>query len=216
MSRLNERLLETMVDYARRSEPPPPGYSIVEPLRQRLRWLDASARRRLAELPFLLIDVQLTDAFLWQQLLQKTPDKNKQKSRNLANSPQSVAIARGATVMAWHFVHAYPEDAQLHLGASERVVELLRGADPMDLENAAVQVSQTCRPRWSDRPSVWMYLLTEDERRSTSPRDVTVYALQLLGAEATTTTSPKSRANTAAPRTRRTKASAPRSEQGQH
>jgi hypothetical protein len=187
MSRLNEKMIETMVDLARRPEPPPSSYSIVEPLRQRLRSLDAAARRRLAELPFLLVDLQLTDAILWQRLLQKASDKKKHRKRPSADAIQSLALARGATVLAWHIVHSHPDGALLHLGASDEVLELLRAADPLDLEQAAIQVSHYCRPRWSDRPSAWMYLLMQDERLNGSPRDVTVYALQLLGADATTT-----------------------------
>jgi hypothetical protein len=183
MSRLNEKMIETMVNFARRPGTPPPAYSIVTPLRERLRQLDACARRRLAELPFLLIDLRFTDELTWGRLLQSPTSSLDRKPRRTADEVRAIALARGVTVLAWHIVHSQPESASLHLGISEAVAMELRRADLLNLDHAAIRIAGACRPRWPDRPSAWLYLMKHAEHASDSMRNETVYALQLLGAD---------------------------------
>jgi hypothetical protein len=187
MSRLNERLIETMVDYARRPEPPPPSYSIVTPLRATLRFLDAHSRRRLADLPFLLVDLKFGDEYTWTRLL-RTPAAPRSTPRSppgrrSAADVRALALARGVTVFAWHIVQGQPEDAAIHLGVTEPVAALLRGADLLDLDRAAIRVADQCGPRWSDRPAAWQYLLKHAAQPTASATQQTVYALQLLGGD---------------------------------
>jgi hypothetical protein len=171
------------VDLARRPEAPPTRYSVVTPLREPLRQLEASARRRLADLPFLLVDLQLGDERTWETLLRSPPASPTRNRRAPGEDARSFALARGVTVVAWHLVQMQPEHASLYLGISSRVAEMLRGANLLDLDSAASRVTGLLRPRWCDRPSVWMYLLRNANGARGSTRDETVYALQLAGAD---------------------------------
>lgn len=183
MSRLNETMIEILVDLARRPEPPPVGYSIVNPLRPRLRFFDAPSRRRLAELPFLLVDLSLTDDAIWDKALQPVRHRRERPRRRSTDEARSMVLSRGVTLLAWHVVHANVCDAAVHFGMSQAVADRLRKADVLELDAAAIRLAPLCRPRWSDRPSAWSYLLTRSDAEPSPTRDETVYGLQLLGSE---------------------------------
>lgn len=183
MSRLNETMIEVLVDLARRPEPPPVGYSIVNPLRQRLRFFDAPSRRRLAELPFLLVDLSLTDDVIWDKALHPARHVVERSRRRSADEARSMMLARGVTLLAWHVVHSNMGVAAVHFGMSQGVADRLRKADVLELDAAAIRLAPLCRPRWSDRPSAWLYLLTRSDAEPSPMRDETVYGLQLLGSE---------------------------------
>lgn len=182
ISRLNEMTIEILVDLARRPEAPPVGYSIVTPVRERLRRLDAQSRRRLAEFPILLADLCLTDEMIWAQALRPARSTFESRRRSPHES-QSVALARGVTLLTWHVAHSNTSDGAVHFGMSHGVADLLRRADVLELDNAATRLAHHCRPRWHDRPSVWLYLLTRSDTAPAPTRDQTVYALQLLGSD---------------------------------
>jgi hypothetical protein len=182
MSRLNEMMLEILVDLARRPEVPPVAYSIVTPLRDRLRRLDAESRRRVAVLPFLLVDLCLTEEGLWETALH--PRRHSvERRRRCPEDSRAVALSRGVTLLAWHVVQSNAGGAAVHFGISPGVAALLRTADVLDLDTAAARVAPHCRPRWSDRPSAWLYLLTRSNAEPSPMRDQTVYGLQLIGSD---------------------------------
>jgi hypothetical protein len=183
MSRLNEMMIEILVDLARRPQAPPIGYSIVNPLRQRLRMIDAPSRRRLAELPFLLVDLSLTDDAIWDKALHPVRHGVERPRRRSADEARSMVLARGVTLLAWHVVNANMGGAAVHFGMSQGVADLLRKADVLELDSAGTRLAPHCRPRWSDRPSAWSYLLTRSHAELSPMRDETVYGLQLLGSE---------------------------------
>jgi hypothetical protein len=183
MCRLNEMMIEILVDLARRSDAPPVGYSIVNPLRPRLRFFDAPSRRRLAELPFLLVDLALTDDAIWDEALRPVRPRVERSRRRSADEARSIALARGVTLLAWHVVHSNMGGAALHFGMSQGVADRLRRADVLELDAAATRLAPLCRPRWGDRPSAWSYLITRSDAEPSAMRDETVYGLQLLGSE---------------------------------
>jgi len=183
MCRLNEMMVEILVDLARRTEPPPVGYTIVNPLRQRLRHFDAPSRRRLTELPFLLVDLSLADDVIWEKALHPVRNVVDRPRRRSADEARSITMARGVTLLAWHVVHSNMGGAAIQFGMSQGVSELLLKADVLELDSAATRLAPLCRPRWSDRPSAWLYLLTRSDAGPTVTRDETVYGLQLLGSE---------------------------------
>jgi hypothetical protein len=197
MSRLNEMMIEMLVDLARRPEAPPSGYSIVNPLREGLRGFDGVSRRRLAELPFLLVDLCLTDELIWEKALRPACHGVGRPRRRSADESRSIALARGVTLLAWHVAHSNSGSAAVHFGMSHGVAEMLRGADVLELDAAVLTLAPHCRPRWSDRPSAWLYLLTRSDSEQSPMRDETVYGLQLLGSDLLATVSAE-RARTSA------------------
>lgn len=199
ISRLNEMMIEILVDLARRPDAPPGGYSIVAPLRAHFRSLDAPARRRLADLPFLLVDLRLADATIWASALRAAQRGVERRRRRTTHEECTVALARGTTLLAWHVVHSNAVGAAVHLGMSERVVELLRTADVLGLDAAAASLAPHCRPRWSDRPSAWAYLIAKSGSEASPGRDQTVYGLQLLGADLLTAPVSRGRDRRSAP-----------------
>jgi hypothetical protein len=183
MSRLNEVMIETMVSLARRTEAPPMPFAIITPLRGIFRQIDASSRRRLAELPFLLIDLNFGDDEHWERLLQSRTISSGKEGRRPTRRVISISLARSVIVLAWHVAQSQPERALVHFGLSEKTVHLFNTVDLLHLDRAATHACQFARPRWADRPSAWMYLLRQIQSENASPRGETIYGIQLLGAD---------------------------------
>jgi hypothetical protein len=131
---------------------------LVSLLRADWRRMDASAQRRVAACPYLLLDAGFAQPQRWER--DPCPGVMDAAShRGYFNGRDGVALVRRTLVLAWHLSRANRVTGRVILGMSAQSAERIASARLADLETLAEQAPGWIVPRWEAQPSVWRQLI---------------------------------------------------------
>lgn len=182
---INERCIDLLVQLAARPATESPPVALVQGIRAELRTLDPAARRRAAQCPFLLVDLEFRDPEWWQHA-KRHACTHATSSQRRGNLPRKVALplARATLVLAWHTVRSDPEASRVSLGLAPRVTQAISLLSLDEIDRLAERQFHRLRPRWHDRPGAWRALLRAARGTEESAiRDFRLHGIQLLGSE---------------------------------
>ncbi len=180
VQRVNQRCIEMLTQAARmaRLEMSP----LVRELREVLLQMTPETRARAARRTFLLVDMELGNGDLWRRF-KSHPARVEPALKGRGTFPRAAAVqlARDTLILAWYGVRADCHGAKLLLGMSTVVADIVASLSLADINRIAERQFRYVRPRWEDRPDLWLKLLsasqTPDIRRA---RDVNLRGLQLI------------------------------------
>jgi hypothetical protein len=180
VQRVNQRCIEMLMQTARVARPEMS--PLVTELREVLLQMTPERRVRAARRTFLLVDMELGNTDLWRRF-KNHPVRVEPALRGRGTFPRAAAIqlARDTLILAWYGVRADCQGARLLLGLSAAVSDIIASLSLTDINRIAERQFPYVRPRWEDRPDLWLNLLsasqTPDIRRA---RDVNLRGLQLI------------------------------------
>jgi hypothetical protein len=181
---LNERCLELLVNVAR-NDRQRTSLAIVNQDRDLWRSLNATARKRAARTPFLLVDVRFQDAEWWR--LAKNPRPSSRSRLTLCeafNGKTAGELMRETLMLAWSTVAFERGCASILFGMTPAVTGTIAELGPQDVERIAARHSRNLRPRWEDFPVFWGKLLAAardgDEE---ALHEIHLHGTQLIGSE---------------------------------
>jgi hypothetical protein len=180
VERVNQRCIEGLTQAARLARPDMS--SLVTELREVLLQMTPETRARAARRTFLLVDMELGNAGLWRRF-KSHPARVEFALNGRGTFPRAAAIqlARAILILAWYGVRADRYGANLLLGMSAAVSDIIAGLSLADIDRIAERQFCCVRPRWEDRPDLWLKLLSAsqipDIRRA---RDINLRGLQLI------------------------------------
>jgi hypothetical protein len=158
---LNEMSLALLAEQAAVRSPQPGGLRPVADVWQRL---DATARRRAAACPYLLLDAGFANPRPWQALGGGQPKGQIAEAREMAYTgffsvPGALDVARLILTYAWHLARTEPAAARLLLGMPAPCANTLAHCTLRQMYELAGRQLEWLKPRWSGRPAVWLELL---------------------------------------------------------
>lgn len=146
--------------------------------------LDASARRRAAGCPYLLLDAGLADPERWRGHAGHVGEATRPSGPPFFTVPGTVDVLRLALTYAWHLARTQLAAARLLLGTPAACATLIGGCTLRQIHGLAERHAEWLRPRWPARPQVWRGLLLA--AGSNEPRQLEqahMHGLTLLAAE---------------------------------
>lgn len=154
---LNERCLELLTQSARADRQ---SLAFVHQSRGLWNGLNATARKRAAQTPFLLMDVHFQEIQWWRgaqsaralqrpSLILETVFKGK----------LAAELMRETLMLAWNTVTMDRRIACLLFGMAPAVSRVIAEFGPQDVERIAARYRSHLRPRWHDFPTYWNNLL---------------------------------------------------------
>jgi len=181
---LNDRCLELLVQLAR-TERTRLNLAIVNQHRSLWRSLSASARRRAALTPYLLVDVHFQDVDWWRWA--KAPRAGGRRgviSQPAFSGKVAAELMRETLMLAWSTVVLDRGTAGVLLGMTPGVSEIIAALGPQDVERTIARHNRHLRPRWEDFPAFWGRLLEAAQKGDEEALlEVRLYGLQLIGSE---------------------------------
>jgi hypothetical protein len=163
VAEINQQMLACLRQMAL-DEPPDNASSaprLVTLLRADWRRLDASAQRRVAACPYLLLDAGFAQPQHWEHWEQApcagVMDASSQ--RGYFSGRDGVALVRRTLVLAWHLARANRVSGRVILGMSALSAERIAAARLADLEALAELGPGWIVPRWEAQPPVWRQLI---------------------------------------------------------
>jgi hypothetical protein len=130
----------------------------VSSLRPQWRRLDASAQRRLASCPYLLLDGGFSQPGRWDRMLSGAIMDS--ATRGIYFSDRSgVALIRRMLVLAWHLARSNRMMAGVILGMNAASAQRIAVTRLRDLEALAEVAPAWIAPRWEQQPIVWQQLI---------------------------------------------------------
>lgn len=199
VQRVNQRCVEMLTQAARMARPEMS--PLVTELREVLLQMTPETRVRAARRTFLLVDMELGNTDLWRRF-KNHPARVEPTVKGRGTFPRAAAIqlARDTLILAWYGVRADCHGATLLLGLSAAVSDIIVSLSLTDINRIAERQFRFVRPRWEDRPDLWLNLLsasqTSDIRRA---RDVDLRGLQLIVGAIVTPTSDRHHSSTVTP-----------------
>jgi hypothetical protein len=180
---VNEKCVEMLVHAARND--PRSSFAFVVELRDLLRTLDPTVRRRIAQRAFLLVDMEFGDVAWWVA------------ARSLGSRPlrapawrgsfprrSAIPLARMTLMLAWHSLRADLGTACILLGMTQPVCDVVSALRFDEIDRIAEKGFRYVRPRWDDRTDVWRRLLLAAQANDDALMgEVNVHSLQLLTGE---------------------------------
>lgn len=143
-----------------------------------------SARDRLAQCPFLLVNAGFHDATRWriaQRALNDAPVSDEEAEVGFRS--KRIKLARLTLLTAWNVIRLNPQAADLILGASE-CTEVIAACSFTELEELAERHFDWITPRWEHRPENWYRLISLAQvPRCDSLTSVGLRGLFLFGGE---------------------------------
>ena len=180
---VNELCIEVLCNLAH-DDTSAPSIPLVEHLRDALRSLDAQARRRAAQCPVLLVDVEFRSTDWWQYV-RRHPNTRRiaESSPSLPRKP-AIQLMRAALTLAWHTARFERETASLILGMSPAVADVVGAHNLREIDQLSQAYPHRVRPRWADRIVTWRALLLAAQGTGATWRDLQIHTIQLAGGEA--------------------------------
>lgn len=181
---LNERCLELLAQVAR-TDRQQVSLAIVNQHRGLWRGLSATARKRAARTPFLLVDVHFQDADWWRSAKDHRAGR---RSKMVLHSAFTGKIAgelmRETLMLAWSTVAFERRAASILFGMTPAVGSIIVELGPQDVERIAARHSRYLQPRWEDFPAFWGKLLAAardgDEEEL---HEIYLHGMQLIGSD---------------------------------
>lgn len=180
VQRVNQRCIEGLIQAARMARPDMA--PLVTELREVLLRMTPETRARAARRTFLLVDMELGNRDLWRRFKShRARIQFAVKGHGTFPRAAAIQLARAILILAWYGVRTDRYGANLLLGMSTAVSDIIAGLSLADIDRIAERQFCYVRPRWEDRPDLWLRLLsasqTPDIRRA---RDINLRGLQLI------------------------------------
>lgn len=181
---LNERCMELLSKVAA-SDACAAALPIVAENRDLWSRLECEPRRIAARLPFVVLDVHFADQGWWQRVTSSCSEQRASEARCKLLPPEASEQLMHETVMfAWQTARWDRTVAQMVLGMSRSVAELISSLTPRQILAIATRESQSIGVRWANDPRFWRDLLLaaqtgNDERLA----DVQLHAKLLFCSE---------------------------------
>jgi hypothetical protein len=122
--------------------------------------LDASARRRAAGCPYLLLDAGFADPSRWRPLpAPQVGDVGHGAYASFFTVPAATELARLVFIYAWHLACSQGSAARLLLGMPAASALLIRHYTLRQIQTLAESRTEWLKPRWPARVQVWRELL---------------------------------------------------------
>ena len=155
---LNHRVIELMAQTARRNRNS--ALSLISTLQPELRESTPASRAQAADRPFLLLDLEFSNASWWQTVVRDPNRRIRRESRQPAFLRSAALPLTRATLTAiWRAVCTDARSARILLGLDESVARLFVDLSVTALDPIANHVHSQLRPRWADHPEFWRALL---------------------------------------------------------
>lgn len=148
-----------------------------------LRRLDQNARRRMATLPVLMLDVHFGDEGWWSGVIAK-PTMQSDPVGHTKRFPRrhAVELLRQCLVLAWTTVRVDSRAARLLFGMSTGVARLVADLNLQDIDRVTARFSHELSLRWESRPEYWRRLLfAAIENNEKNMHQLHLYTIQLIG-----------------------------------
>lgn len=163
---INESALTLLTEIARDAAADPGDFTLAYRARQLLRQTSPAERTQLARIPALLVDVEFRRADWWKSTATHcTPTRtrihtaNPMGTRDLHHRRRLRTLARAALAYVWDVVQQDRPGAQIVVGTSTAVMDVIASVGPQHMQRIADQALWDLRPRWHDCPSIWEHLL---------------------------------------------------------
>ena len=176
---INAECLDLLMQLSRESGPAVSDF--IAQLRPALRRVKASPRQIAARARLLLVDLEFANADWWRAVAALPGHHRRAAPSWLTPLPKGRAIklARATLMLAWHLCHADAIAAEILMGLSKPVIEVLSRLDLQHIDVIGERQFTHLRPRWEERPSIWLELLANDVSEAEATRAFTLRALQL-------------------------------------
>jgi hypothetical protein len=182
---LNRRLLELLVATAA-GQATGLVTPVVSDLRSHWQQLSTAALQRLANCPYLLLDLTVTELTLESSAAGRIREPALLAGRTAgADSPGPLRELRWrALLTAWHFAHTNPLAARISLGMTSADCTVLASMPLATLETASTQQGWHLCIRFEDRVDIWQQLLlAAADQQSRRLRQLQLRGLQLLAGQ---------------------------------
>jgi hypothetical protein len=157
VAEINEQMLACLRQLALQDAPEAP--PLVALLRDQWRRMDASAQRRVAACPYLLLDAGFTQPQRWERVA--CPGvSDAAPRRGYFTGGDGIALLRRTLVFAWHLARSNRLTGRLILGMNSLSAERIAAARLADLEALAELGPAWIVPRWEAQPAVWRQLIS--------------------------------------------------------
>lgn len=151
---------------------------------QLLATLDPIARRRAADIPLLLVDLNFNDIDWWKGAIRAAERPASSQEPAPCIHRWQPTLTRDALMMAWSAVREDSAAASLLIGIRGSVSALIGSLTPRQVNFIGVQFSADLKLRWTGSRVFWHRLLSAAQARNESAlTTVHLYALQLIGGE---------------------------------
>lgn len=155
---VNARCIEMLVNAARHDFGR--NFALVAELRESLLRLDPQMRQRAAAHAFLLVDFEFGNFDWWRAAgTYGTSAARLPLWRGAFPRASAVQLAVATLMLAWNSVRSDPTSAQVLLGMTRPVSEVIAGFKFEDIDRIARKRFAYARPRWEDRPATWRRLV---------------------------------------------------------
>jgi hypothetical protein len=156
---LNEQCIDLFCELAIDSSPEIP-WSLVASNRDLWIRLDASARKRLAVFPFVIVDVRFQDEAWWRSRDQERPAAPRAHAASSAvPSTRYDYLALETLMFAWQVAREDGHVAQIVFAMTPAVADCIAALTMQQVRTIAIEGSRFLRIRWDDEPQFWRELL---------------------------------------------------------
>jgi hypothetical protein len=147
--------------------------------------LGSPARRRLARCPYLLLDAGFARSEFWAALPRAgVSDATTGSDPAGRGARLATPLLRRVLLFSWHLARSNRLAARLALGMSGGCAGVLAGWRLADLELLAEQRPAWIRPRWDERPDIWLaWLAAAAQEQPRALERLQHRGLQMLAAE---------------------------------
>ncbi|MDQ2652721.1 MAG: flagellar transcriptional regulator FlhD [Chloroflexota bacterium] len=180
---LNEYLLDVLSVLAALGTPT--SLEVVTRHADLWRQLDLSARRKAAQIPVLLLDLNFQNEAWWQGVIRTSKalltDQRVQAHRADCWLPE---FTRETLMIVWPTVREDRVVASLLFGMSDSVAELIGSLTPQQLDHVSLHYSHEMRLRWAQSHAFWRGLLVSAQSEDPDAlNDLHLFGIQLLAGE---------------------------------
>ena len=155
---LNEQCLELLIEQSGSDcaiAPP-----LLGELHQLWSRLEATARRRAARCPYLLVDAGFAASqWDWHSMLQVADSAAPPRQKPFFTVPRVNSVAQQIYSVAWYLTRAHPAAVSLFLGMSAPCANVIRESTMRQIAQLAERDGAWIRPRWSSTPRLWRTML---------------------------------------------------------
>jgi hypothetical protein len=180
---LNEYLLEVLSVLAALGGPT--SLDVVTRHADLWRLLDPLARRRAAQIPVLLLDLNFQDEAWWKGVVCTANARlTDQRALNPRGDHWLPEFTREALMLAWPTVREDRVAASLLFGMSEPVAAVIGSLTPQQLDHVSLHYSHAMRLRWSESHAFWRGLLSSAQSDDADAMsELHLFGIQLLAGE---------------------------------
>lgn len=180
---LNEYLLEVLSVQAALGSPT--SLDVVSRHADLWRLLDPAARRRAAQIPLLLLDLNFQDETWWQGVVGTANARLTDQRLQTAHVDRWLPeFTRVALMIAWPTVREDRVSASLLFGMSDAVAHVIGSMTPQQLDHVSLHYSHEMKLRWAQSHAFWRGLLMSAQSADADAmHDMHVFGIQLLGGE---------------------------------